>query len=516
MSKSRSDTASDAAKVAGGGGITFAGIITDRGLRWGIAWLLSGVLGAEIFGIYAFTTMALVPLIAAFASLGLDTGIVYFGARYRKTGEKERLKGVLQLGGALAVASCVVTTLTISLMPDWFCTTSWLVKTTFGSKVCADARVTDWGAIIIGLWIPLLFLIGALRARKDMKRSALAFQVALPTTLLTGVLISAGVGGGLEGALLSYSVAAAVAVTVAGRFCWQHYGALLTDRSVTAKRELGTLLAFSIPQTLAAMVFRLNLRMDYLMLYALVGSEAVGLYAIAAGLATMGALPVNAVITMFNPFIAELVGTGETERLNALLKTVTRWLILLSLPVYAVLLLLPDIILRIYKPEYLASLTPLVILCGGQIINVACSPTMRLIPMSGHTTLNLINGIVATAVGFTLNLLLIPEYGGVGAAWATAITLSAWGLWRVVEVWFLLRCFPFTVRSVGLLLGTIGGMAAVHFTTHDASLPVRLTAVGGLLLTYAIAARKFGYMTEDQEILKRVKDRGRRLLGRER
>ncbi|MFT5684846.1 MAG: O-antigen/teichoic acid export membrane protein [Myxococcota bacterium] len=516
MSGSPPPGASDAAKVASGGGITFAGILTDRGLRFGVAWLLSGVLGSELYGVYAFTTMALVPLLAAFASLGLDTGVVYFGARYRKMNDPGRLKGMLQLGGVLALASSFVTGLAITTMPSWFCTTSALVGTPFGGKVCADPEVTTWGALIVGLWIPLLFLVGALRARKDMKRSALAFQIALPLTLIAGVAVSVGLDRGLSGALMAYAIAAGVSLLVAARFCWRHYGALLRDRSIPGLPEPATLLAFSIPQTLAAMVFRLNLRMDYIMLYSMVDSEAVGIYAIAAGLAVLGALPVNAVITMFNPLISEMVATGETARLDALLKTVTRWLIVVSLPVYMVLILLPDLILRIYKPEYLASLPALVILCCGQIINVACSPTMRLIPMSGHTTLNLINGIVATVLGFTLNMLLIPELGGIGAAWATAITLSAWGLWRVVEVWHLLKCFPFTVRSIGLLLGSAAAMAGVHFATTDASITLRIAAVVGLLMAYAVAARLFGYMPEDQEILERVKKRVSRLVGRTR
>ena len=516
MSESRSERTSDAAKVAGGGGITFLGILTDRGLRWVVSWLLSGVLGSSLYGIYAVTTKAFVPLVGAVGAIGLDTGIVYFGARYRKADDPQRLKGILQLGAAMAVLSSVATAALVWHLPDLLCPVpTWATWIGLSEQqLCEDVRVPRWGAVIVGLWIPLLFLIGALRARKDMKRSALAFQVTLPLTLIAGVGLSVLLGGGLEGALAAYVVAAGAAVLVAARFCWRHYGALLRDRAVPAIREPGTLLAFSVPQALAGMVFRLNMRMDVLMLYGMASSTVAGRYDIAAGLAVLGYMPVPATITMFNPMISELVATGERQRLDALLKTVTRWLILISLPAYTVLILIPDIVLSIYKPEYLAALPPLVILCCGQLINVACSPTMRLIPMSGHTTLNLINGIVAAALGITLNVLLIPEYGGVGAAWATAITMSAWGLWRVGEVWYLLRCFPFTGRSLGFLLGHAAAMAAVHFITNDSSLLIRLSALGGLLIAYAFAARTFGITDEDEEIVQRVTGRLRRLLGR--
>jgi hypothetical protein len=55
---------------------------------------------------------------------------------------------------------------------------------------------------------------------------------------------------------------------------------------------------------------------------------------------------------------------------------------------------------------------------------------------------------------------------------------------------------------------------AVHITTHDATLPIRLVAVAALLLSYAFAVRQFAYMPEDQEILQRVGGRIRKRMRR--
>ena len=158
----------------------------------------------------------------------------------------------------------------------------------------------------------------------------------------------------------------------------------------------------------------------------------VGLYAVAASLAAIGSMPANAIASMFNPVISELVYTDQMDRLNGLLKIVTRWLIIGATPVYLGLLLLPDLALSIYDPAFAIGATPLVILVLGQLVNTACAPTMRLIPMSGHSMLNLINGLVALALNIGLNAWLIPLYGAQGAALATGITLAAWSLWLAV------------------------------------------------------------------------------------
>ena len=72
---------------------------------------------------------------------------------------------------------------------------------------------------------------------------------------------------------------------------------------------------------------------------------------------------------------------------------------------------------------------------------------------SGYAMLNLANGVVAAIVNMGLNYYLIPKYGNLGAAMATSVTLIVWSMWRLIEVKWLLNCFPF--HKINLLL--LGG-----------------------------------------------------------
>jgi O-antigen/teichoic acid export membrane protein len=193
---------------------------------------------------------------------------------------------------------------------------------------------------------------------------------------------------------------------------------------------------------------------------------------------------------------------------------VTRWLIIGATPVYLGLLLLPDLALSIYDPAFAVGATPLVILVLGQLVNTACAPTMRLIPMSGHSMLNLINGLVALALNIGLNAWLIPIYGAQGAALATGITLAAWSLWRVVEVWFLLRCFPFDYRSLVLLSLGACGAAVIHFGMAGTSLGSRALGTAVLIGVFLAAAWTVGRGPEDEVVLGRIRAKLGWLLGR--
>jgi len=492
-----SDGGATAAKIAGGSSIVFAGGIVDKGLRFVIQWFLSGALGAELFGLFTWAVTWGATL-SSVTPLGLDTGVVFFTARYRKSGEKEREKAALLFGFA------------VSLVVGLLASLGLVVAGPHLGDSAQQSRALMWTAAILLPWTPLLYLVGALRSVKDMRRSVLAFQIVLPFAFLVGAFSLVYAGWGLDGAFFALALATTIGMVAAARFAWSHFAPLLTDRSVRPGWEPRHLLRFSIPQGLTAAAFRLNARMDVLMLVALATEAEAGIYAIAAGLAAFGTLPSNAVASMFNPFIAELVYVGETERLDRLLKTVTRWLVVVSAPVYMALLVLPDVILDIYEPVYAAALVPLLLLVAGQAVQTACAPTMRLIPMSGHSMLNLVNGVAALILNVALNAWLIPRMGAEGAALATGITLAAWSAWRVVEVRWLLGCFPFDLRTVAVLgVATTGGLGA-RWLGADHGIVHRLALLTAALLALGTAVVAVCRTPEDRALLDRVTRRFRR------
>jgi O-antigen/teichoic acid export membrane protein len=104
-----------------------------------------------------------------------------------------------------------------------------------------------------------------------------------------------------------------------------------------------------------------------------------------------------------------------------------------------VFIIFPKKVLLLFGPEYLESAQILIILTIATLIQAflgAAGPTLS---MSGRTKLVLLNTIGAFIINILLNIFLIPQYGIVGAAWATFISLTLIGLIRIVEVGFILK-----------------------------------------------------------------------------
>ena len=116
-----------------------------------------------------------------------------------------------------------------------------------------------------------------------------------------------GFEGGVKGALFGFVLGHLLVAIVCLPVLYRRFGALLADKKIQARMEVRTLLAFSIPESFARVVFRLNLWTDLLMLTWLATTADVGLYRVAVSLSVLR----NTVLT-----------PALFERLNTVVNTV--------------------------------------------------------------------------------------------------------------------------------------------------------------------------------------------------
>lgn len=157
-------------------------------------------------------------------------------------------------------------------------------------------------------------------------------------------------------------------------------------------------------------------------------SEWVGIYGVAKRVSDLVVFILVAVNSIVAPKFAALYAQGDFRALDALARNAAKLMIALAAPVLLVFILVPSWLLGVFGPDFRAGATVLAILASGQFVNVATGSVGYLLMMTGHEKLMRNNIIACTILSVGLSAILIPKYGVVGAALATAVSLATMNL----------------------------------------------------------------------------------------
>lgn len=176
-------------------------------------------------------------------------------------------------------------------------------------------------------------------------------------------------------------------------------------------------------------------RLDIVMLGFMTDPQETGSYALSAKVAQAATLVNIAVFSLFGARAAILYKNGESQSLGRFYRKMGRILLAgVSISAIVVYFALPYL-LGILGQGYEGSLIPAYLLLLGHILNAGWGPAALLLTMSQYEKPLMHMTFVALGVNIVLNLILIPVYGGVGAALATIISLNL----RNGVAWFYAR-----------------------------------------------------------------------------
>lgn len=482
----------DARSLAGGSGILLLGGFFNRGLRLLLTWLLTRGLGVAGFGLYTFST-TVATLASTLAPLGADQAAVFFGARYRKSGEGRRLQGSLLAGAVLSMAGGAVLAAGV------------LTLARAGFLGEGDPAVGTALAILAPVVLPaslVFFASGILRGFSDMRGNALLLNVFLPACILLFSAAALLLGARTTGTLWAFVLAHVAAVPAAVILLRRHLVAVFRRLPFRPRVELAGHLRYAIPQSLSQVVFKTLRWTDVLMLTWLATLQEVGLYKVALSLALVGVVPMAAVSVVSSPMLAELTYTDELDRLRRVLGLATRWLAIGITPLYMAMALLSKPLLGLFGEEYRAAAGALVVLLAGQGVHILSHPTTRVIPMAGHALLDLANAAAALILNILLNYLLVPRFGLLGASLATSATMVIWAVARVFQVRLLTGGLAREPRIAALLgVGVALAAGGSWFSTGHGLLP-QVAATAVVLAAFAVAARYLAWEEADSALLK--------------
>ena len=270
-------------------------------------------------------------------------------------------------------------------------------------------------------------------------------------------------GFGVAGAVLGYAIGAGFG-TVVG--LWLLYTRYYTHHETTTERAdrlKRRMLEYSVPLTASRSANVVDKRIDIVLVGALAGPVSAGFYTLAKQIVTFLDVPARSIGFTVSPVFGEDKANEQVERAARLYERSVHYVLLLYIPAAAGIVLVADPAIElIFGGEYGGAVPVVQILSIFVVFQAINLVTTQGLDYMGRARERAIaKGITATA-NFGLNLLLIPVYGAVGAAAATAVTFTAYVLANLYVVnQELPLAYGRLARSAGSATGITACMALV-------------------------------------------------------
>ena len=269
----------------------------------------------------------------------------------------------------------------------------------------------------------------ALRGLQHVVWGFLPDLVVLPAVLCAGAGLMRWGFRGLASPLFAVGAGVVASVAAFGVGAWLLRRGLTREIREAAPemkvREWGRAL---VPLMLVSAMYTVNSRTDQAMIGAMVGSEAVGIYAAAVRVADVVIFFIVAINAMLAPTVARLYAQRDREGMQRIVTVTARWIAGLSVPAAVVLYAMSGGILSLFGAGFAAGAWALRWLCCGQIVNACAGSVALLLTTTGHERDALKGITLGAVVNVVGNAVLIPRYGINGAAVATAFSTVVWNV----------------------------------------------------------------------------------------
>jgi O-antigen/teichoic acid export membrane protein len=202
---------------------------------------------------------------------------------------------------------------------------------------------------------------------------------------------------------------------------------------------------------------------DRYVLQAFCGSTELGIYSanysLATGLASLLSAPI--MLAAF-PIIMYMWTDRQRENIRKTISSMTEWYLLLGIGILgSTLVTAQDLISLVFGQAFREGHTALVPVLAGQILWQASILGHKGMELTENTKIMLKWACVAVVANFGLNILLVPSYGYLAAAYTTLFSygLYAFLIWRSSKYYI---SWDIDFKSIGLasLIATLGIIVA--------------------------------------------------------
>lgn len=406
------DVGSSIKNLLSGGSVLTVGTIATMLLGFVETAVLTRALSTPDYGTYALA-IGLIWTLATIGQLGLGATARRYIADYRAQNDAAKARGVARLTLAVGTSTALIISAII-----------WALRNTLADVVFQTPLLAPlFGGLAVALVGKVILDISADIALgvQAAVRTVLAGETGQRILRLTVALcifigfVSVSEAGLALGMLLILGAGAAVIAVVNTTV------GLIGPVQLANKRRL---LGFALPLAASSVTGQVLSIVDITLLGLLSGPEAVGFYRPALAVAsavTVGYVGLN---RLFSPIATEYISREQNADLAELVTVFRFWTFLITGTIFVYTSAFAPALLRLFFGSGYGASAPIVYIVGGALtLTVGIGPVGSLLEAAERSRAIAVSYLLALGVNIGLNIVLIPEFGAVGAAIGTGISL---------------------------------------------------------------------------------------------
>jgi len=422
-------------KIAKEATISFTSMVFGSGFRYLFVLILARWVGPAYLGVFSLAN-ALMRFAEVIGKAGLDNGVLKYVTENLGKNRAEEARDIIRSSIKMGFILSLVATVTLIILSKWLA-----IDIFSGGQLLRQVLICN--AIGLPFSVTMLIIASATQAFKLLKYNALVINIAVPILNLIAMLI------GLQ---ISNQVAITIPILFSSiigfGFIFYFLQRFVTINLNDVKTSVfrADLLNFSYPLMFVTIIGTAMHWMDIYMLSYFFDNTTVGLYHPSARTAGLLRMILVAFMGIFTPMLADLFGKKDQSGMVHLYQLVVRWIMTVAIPLFLLIIVFPKKVMLLFGPQYQESHMILAILTTAVLIQSFIGPGGPTLTMTGFPKINFMNSIAVLIVNLVFNIILIPAYAGFGAAIATLISMSFLGFLRTIEVWYILKLQPVSVR----------------------------------------------------------------------
>ena len=485
-------------KIAKEATISFLSMGIGSLFRYSFVLIIARLLGPLYLGIFSLG-LAIMRIAEVIGKAGLDNGVLkYVSENYREKKDdqiREIISSSIKIG---IILSLLISVILIIL-------SKWLAIDYFSSNnILRNVLVCN--AIAIPFSNSMIIIASATQAFKLLKYKAFVINIFVP--LLNVIFLFIGLQYSNQVAISVPILLSSILGFILIAVFLQNLISININNIIRAPFRLD-LIKFSYPLMFVTIIGTVMHWMDIYMLSFFFDNTTVGMYQPAARTAGLLRIVLIAFMGIFSPMISELYAKNDRKEMQHLYKLIIRWVMTIASPLFLLIIIFPKKVLLLFGPEYQGSHIILSVLTISVLIQSFIASSGHTLMMTGYSKINFVNSVIILIINLLFNFILIPVYGGLGAAIATLISMLSLGLIRLIEVWYYLRLQPVSLSLLKPLFSTLF-VFVLLINTKPIFMPFHtiitlLIASLSILIIFTVFLWIMGFDDDDNQVISALK-----------